>query len=238
MENEFTKLSEADREKYSSLHNSYPELGLVQGIYKTNCYGFGKRLPGKSGIFFAMSRLNHSCRPNCERWWNDERKIETLYALHDISTDEELTVYYTNIVLCRDERQARLDENWRFVCLCECCRLTGEQRILSDSRRERVKKTTESLESVVNERNIVKRALLKVKMAIKDMQDERLRGVVLASLCYDGYQISLLAKDLESAKKYIGMAHAEYLLGTGTDSFETKRMKGFKKKPKSHQNWR
>jgi hypothetical protein len=185
-----------------------------------------------------MSRLNHSCLPNCERWWNEEKRLETLYALRDINAGDELTIYYDTIVQRRTERQAKLKENWRFICQCDCCQLTDKAQIASDSRRERVKRITESIGTIVNDRNTIKRTLLQIKMAIKDMEEERVRGVLLASVCYDAYQIALLAKDLELAKKYIGMAHAEYLLGTGPASSKTKRMKEFKKKPKSHPNWR
>jgi len=237
MNSELENLSAQDKKAFSMLCNSYPERGSF-GIYKTNCFGLGKST-SSSAIFLVLSRANHSCVPNCERWWNTERKVETLHALRDINQDEELTIEYSADMVFkrRGVRQARVQKIWRFTCQCECCVLTGAAQVASDSRRQHVERIVDSVGILDRDKAMLKLSLQQIDVAIKCAEEEGLRGVSVASMCYDGYQIALTAKDLGKAKGYIRRVHAEYLLATGPTSAETKKMKRFVKKPKSHYNW-
>jgi hypothetical protein len=133
----FTHLSQDELRLVRRLYNAFPEEGDFDvGILRTNCYGLG--VDGKqSGLFLSLSRMNHSCQPNCERTWDSIRETETLYALQYIKPGEELMVWYDDMTeLTREERQSTLSERWRFECACECCSLTGEAQRQSDQRRE------------------------------------------------------------------------------------------------------
>ncbi|CZR61248.1 uncharacterized protein PAC_11144 [Phialocephala subalpina] len=70
------------------------------------------------GVFFRMSMLNHSCRPNATQTWNEELGEVTLYALEDIQQGEPITISYSP--------EARIDPAWvgktyRFNCSCKWC---------------------------------------------------------------------------------------------------------------------
>ena len=228
-------LSGDSKQKFSSLCNSFPELGLY-GIVKTNAFSLGTDdQPRHSGVFDILSRLNHSCIPNCERWWNEEKGMETLYTIKSIETGEELTIQYHG-ELRRIQRRNYILQVWRFDCNCECCRLIGEEQKLSDLHRTLIEHIVESIGSI-NTKADLRRAVLQVKRAVDYTKAEGIRGSLLARVCYDGYQISLLASNLGEARRYIDMAYDEYLLGTGPDSLQTKLMKGYLDNPKSHRNW-
>jgi hypothetical protein len=206
---------------------------------KTNIIGLGcsdNNRPRPSGLFLTLSRFNHSCVPNCERWWNEEKGVETLYSLKETPTGEELTIHYTDICSRRSTRQDYFHEIWRSECCCSCCQLKDEEQVRSDVRRETVKRILSSVGSI-NTRAELKRAQMQVKLAIQYTREEGIRGALLARIGYDGYQISLLAGNVKEAKSYVEMAYREYLLRTGPDSAESQKTKRYLENPKSHRNW-
>jgi SET domain len=223
---------------FLALCNSFPELGHY-GIVRTNAFGLGSVADNEQrrpGLFLNLSRLNHSCIPNCERWWDEAKEVETLYSLRDIEKGEELTIYYGEIISRRDTRQNLLRQVWRFECQCECCGLPGEEQVKSDVRRETISRTLSAIGSI-NTKAALRRAKSQVQRAVALTKEEGIRGGLLATVCYDGYQIFLLARQLRESKNYIEMAYQEYLLGTGPDSPETRKMKDYLERPKSHANW-
>lgn len=124
-------LSNTKRKKFGKLYNAFPEQNQV-GIVETNSYGLGCN-SDLCGVFDRISRINHSFRPNAERWWDSERGVETVYAIRDIAVDEEITVAYTSVSgKNQEERKTILYRGWRFECSCGCCILTGSAREMSD----------------------------------------------------------------------------------------------------------
>jgi SET domain len=222
---EIGKLSETDLEKFSSLCNAFPELGLA-GTWKTNCFAMGRA--NSSAVFSTICRINHSCQPNCERRWQPDRKVETLYALRDIEPDEELTIVYTNEFRRRSERQAEHQRRWRFTCQCECCQLTGDAQVISDCRRESAYQMRGTVRDWMENQHY-RHLLPRMKKAAKFMQDEGFRGSTLATVCYDVCQIATLARDIEVAKVYSKIALEEFVLGTGESSVFSVRMKEINK---------
>ena len=105
-------------------NNSTKTLG---GIVRTNSFADG-------GLFYKMSRINHSCSPNSVR-----RKISKsgpggssgvweVVALRDIKPGEEITIDYGAARL-KDvkERRKFLKETYNFWCECaRCSREAGE----------------------------------------------------------------------------------------------------------------
>lgn len=218
---EIGKLSETELQEFSSLCNVFPELGLA-GTWKTNCFAMGRAK--SSAIFPTICRINHSCRPNCERRWQPDRKVETLYALQDIEPDEELTIVYGTECRRRSERQAEYQSRWRFTCQCECCQLTGEAQVISDYHRESAHRIRGTVRNGMDSKEY-QHILPRLKNAVKSMQDEGFRGSALATVCYDVCQIAVLAGEIEVAKTYSKIALAEFVLGTGQFSSFSIRMR-------------
>jgi hypothetical protein len=218
---EIGKLSKSDLEQFSSLSNAFPELGLV-GIWKTNCFAMGRAKT--AAIFPTICRINHSCKPNCERRWQPDRKVETLHALKDITPDEELTIVYTSECRRRSERQAEYQSRWRFTCHCECCQLTGVAQVISDCRRESAHKLRGDVYKGMENKEYG-RLLPNLLKAVEFMQDEGFRGSALATVCYDVCQIATLVGNIDVAKAYSKIALQEFVLGTGKFSVFSMRMK-------------
>lgn len=225
-------LSNTKRKRFRALFNSFPEEEDL-GIIRTNCYALGTDSV-YCGVFRKLSRVNHSCTPNCERWWDSHRDAETLYALRDIDVGEELTVWYTSDVarMTRSERQEMLRRGWRFDCQCECCQLTGPAQTLSDKRRTKIKEIDDEVAF-----NVSRGMIILLKMALEYAEEEGLRGTAKTRICYDGFQVALGLKNLAEAKKFIKMCHDEYLLATGPTSEETQKMRRYMENPTSHVMW-
>jgi hypothetical protein len=225
------ELSKNKRKKFQRLYNAFPEHSDV-GILKTNCYGLGCD-ESRSGVFDKLSHVNHSCRPNAERWWDPDRGMETLYAVREIQENDEITVAYT---WCsgksREERQSYLLRGWRFECHCECCALTGNDRTLSDKRRRLIGKVDDMVGAYDPQKLIPL-----IKESLECCDKELLFGSTKARICYDGYQLALQIRNLREAKNFIEMAYEEYLLGTGLGSRETIKMAKYVQHPTSHASW-
>ncbi len=120
---EFTKLSPDEKALFLSLH--YRPLGprdtvrtnivraqqdlrpsvaalsveehiKIMAIYETNAFEAGEG----SVICPEASRINHSCLPNVNHYWNDTTGRETVHAVKDIAAGEEILTTY--IQICRD----------------------------------------------------------------------------------------------------------------------------------------
>jgi len=227
------ELSKNKRKRFNRLCNMFPELNDV-GIVKTNCYGLGCD-NFLSGVFDKLSYLNHSCRPNAERWWQPERGVETVYAIREIPEGEEITIAYSGVYdMAREERQSHLLRGWRFECSCECCELTGRERSLSDKSRRLIAKVDRMVGSVSYE---PQRLLPLILEALECCEKEALFGAPQARICYDGYQLVLKMRDLIQAKKFIKRAYEQHLMGKGRESPETKKILAYVQDPTSHPMW-
>ena len=84
-------------------------------IHQTNSFG---GVAG-CGVGINISRINHSCCPNCENIFN-EGKIE-ITANQNISAGQEITISYINDFKNFKERQENCHK-LGFVCSCELCK--------------------------------------------------------------------------------------------------------------------
>lgn len=91
----------------------------VSGTIRSNSFPFSlgtyQSRADQVGIFFMMSKLNHSCHPNAAQTWNPQTRHETLYALEDIKAGEQITISWSP--------QCRIDPKWvekilNFQCSC------------------------------------------------------------------------------------------------------------------------
>ena len=122
------------------------------GIVKTNSFSIElSDLRSYLAIFPIISRLNHSCQPNCNHYWSGSQfkgKIQNLFffglfvclffatirnyiftsvrAIQKINEDEELTISYMSpLQRCdfhtRESRRKILFEEFGFWCNCNLC---------------------------------------------------------------------------------------------------------------------
>ncbi|KAM0354920.1 hypothetical protein ACHAPU_000758 [Fusarium lateritium] len=87
------------------------------------------------GLFTTFCRMNHTCTPNTCWIYDEPSGFVEVYAVRDISQDEEITNSYIEVAC---SRQARLKElsNWGFACQCPACE--GPDAAKHDERRRRI----------------------------------------------------------------------------------------------------
>ncbi|RPB01129.1 SET domain-containing protein [Choiromyces venosus 120613-1] len=96
-------------------------MTIEAGIWLTNCFLIST---STSAIFDAMSRINHSCIPNVEMEWCEERGLMGVFAKRDlIAGDEVCRSYFEEEVGHRlvDVRREYLKGGWAFECGCKRC---------------------------------------------------------------------------------------------------------------------
>jgi hypothetical protein len=112
VENAVTNLTEEKRQSFLSLTDSKSlQPKTVKGIYLTNCFTLGTNKTSPSGMlpnlarlnltkwlsrtyFYLFFRLNDSCCPITEFFWNTEENVEELRATRLILSGTELTDCY------------------------------------------------------------------------------------------------------------------------------------------------
>ena len=134
------KLAKTDKQTFYSLHNSWPKLASQSmGIIKTNAVPLGVDSP-VGAIFPVISRINHSCLPNVNHYWNEMKGVETIFALKDIEANQEILTSYTDPFCDRATRQALIREGFQFECQCVLCSLEDKtEQKRSDIRRNLIK---------------------------------------------------------------------------------------------------
>jgi len=134
LENALGGLKAEKRLAFFSLADSRASLSnskkTARGIYFTNCYTLGQTRDSPAGMFLVFSRANHSCRPNCEFHWCQQRGVQELRANRCIEDGEELTDCYLDLSvegrITRAERQKVLLGAYGFQCSCQACNLDQE----------------------------------------------------------------------------------------------------------------
>lgn len=141
LEQRIEKLSQAEKDMFYSLSNSWPLISpKCMGIFKTNALPLGVDSP-TGAIFPIIARSNHSCLPNANHYWNESKGLETIFALKDIENNEEIHLSYCDPYTDKQTRQAKLKDGFTFDCNCEICSI--EDKIAqkrSDIRRNILKK--------------------------------------------------------------------------------------------------
>lgn len=171
LEKIFEKLTKTDQETFYSLHNSWPMLASkCLGIFKTNALPLGVDSP-VGAIFPVISRINHSCLPNVNHYWNESKGMETIYAMKDIPANQEILTAYKDPFCDKTTRKALLMESFNFECKCEICSIEDKMKQKqSDIRRNLMK----SLDSEIFEIAVFQpaKAMEKVYLMQKLMTDE------------------------------------------------------------------
>ena len=105
-----------------------------------------------AGIFEIASRFNHACVPNACFCWDEEKKVETIYAVHDIAqgevrdfrtlflgcanTRQEITLCYCDPFYDISMRKWEL-MHYGFECQCKACKNPDDPESFAHASRER-----------------------------------------------------------------------------------------------------
>jgi len=81
--------------------------------------------PG-SGLCITASRLNHSCLPNCSRYYVKDHGLMVISAGMPIARGDELTISYSDLCYATykdgfERFQEHLLKAWNFRCSCRAC---------------------------------------------------------------------------------------------------------------------
>ena len=172
--------------------------------YKVNAFN--------NGIFPTLSKLNHSCYPNTEIFWNVETGTRDLVALTDISPGEELCHSYLQAGWSWADRRSDLSHRWGFTCYCQCCRQGQDLHVMDLV--EQVNQTFHSHSGVV----------IKLTNILLDMEDLRLIRISKVLRVLDKiflhYSIdSLLSShycDMLERVAALGAQYSHFLQGPGS----------------------
>ncbi|KAK0195507.1 hypothetical protein F5146DRAFT_1025879 [Armillaria mellea] len=143
----YKRMPEERQKAFIALYNSHTQdgSGPIMGVIRTNGYGLGNQLEDKwlgavggtyTGVFNELSRLNHSCRPNTYRTFDRVSFAMEIRAVRDIEKGEELTTYYSDLLVPTTTRQQQL-EPYGVRCDCASC---SNPRVSDDRRMEIAKK--------------------------------------------------------------------------------------------------
>jgi hypothetical protein len=84
--------------------------------------------PIACGVYPRQAILNHSCEPNCALRFAAGGRL-LLSVVRDVAPDEELCIAYVDATDDIEARQARLMEQYSFVCTCAKCQ--RESRVVA-----------------------------------------------------------------------------------------------------------
>ena len=93
-----------------------------------------------SALFVTISRINHSCSPNVEwSFLEEKRTSKEVRVIRNIKKGEEVLADYIadgKSFLLKSERKGKLKMGWNFDCSCSLCSSDCEE---NDALRRRVK---------------------------------------------------------------------------------------------------
>lgn len=177
----------------------------------------------------AISRLNHSCVPNCEQTWDEETSTERIYASRDIKIGEEMCFSYVDPFLPRLTRLEYLRQSFRFECMCTACGHSDDE---SDKRRARLGEIFQRIQSVGSDAdegvNLTKEMLDLCDHEGLSMNAFRVQA------CYHAFQCLVRAKRFEEAQPWIERTVGYCEMCRGPDHADTELMRGYAKDPRSH----
>jgi hypothetical protein len=116
--------------------DTIPQVMLLDDILRSNALPIFDDPKLRAGLFLTASRLNHSCIPNADHYYDIKSGYKPVFANRDIEAGEEITISYINHVNPQVLRQMELKTRG-FVCRCSACDLrhpdsrVHEQRLRS-----------------------------------------------------------------------------------------------------------
>lgn len=231
MQGQFDGLSAAQQDAVMSLCDSSTvgDTKTLGGIYDTNSIGCASS--SCEGVLCEqVSRLNHSCLPNCEQFWEESTGLEKLFATKDISKGEELCISYVEPFLNTAQRRQVFQARYAFQCTCSSC--TSIQ-VEGDIRRDRLDElVTEFARGCSPD---AEKGIAQATELIRLCDEEGLgMQAFRAQACYHAFQCLLLAGRLEDSKEWIQRACYHLELCRGEENSDVVELRRYAEDPSCH----
>lgn len=230
-------LSKIEQRQFLSLHNNFPGKYPFSGIVKTNALPCGPQSP-IGGVYPTICLINHSCLPNAHNCWNSEINCETIHAIRDIKSGEEITISYDKGDPS-EPRRANLKQAFGFDCNCALCSLPPPDLQISDARRLQIQNLDSAIGDPERVMNKPHDCLADCYLLLQVLNEEYQggAGVLVARLYYDAFQISITHGDQARASVFAERGYRSRVMSEGEDCPDTRRSKNLMENPSGHRNF-
>ncbi|KAL9101671.1 MAG: hypothetical protein Q9163_003092 [Psora crenata] len=230
-------LSKTEQRQFLSLYNNFPGKHPFSGIVKTNALPCGPNSM-VGGVYPTICLINHSCLPNAHNSWNSDTKCETIHAIRNIKSGEEITISYDKGGPF-DSRHTHLREAFGFNCDCSLCSLPPPDRQVSDARRLQIEFLDDAVGDPDRVMNKPDDCLADCHRLLQVLEEEHKgsAGALIARLYYDAFQISIAHGDRARASVFAKRGHQLRVICEGEDSPETCKIKNLMENPAGHRNF-
>lgn len=230
-------LTKEQQRRFLTLHNAHPNMPPFAGTFKTNALpcGSGSMV---GGVYPTICRINHSCLPNAQNTWHEDRRHLTIYAIRPIKLGDEITIpYHEGGPKAR--RQADLQINFGFKCTCELCSLPLVNQSESDARQRKIKQLDIRIGDPRRMMQTPQESLTDCRVLLETLDREYRgqAGVLNARAYYDALQIAIAHGDQARASVFAHRAQVARVLSEGPESVEARRMLQFAQRPSSHRGY-
>jgi len=201
------------------------KLKRIMGV---NSIKYTNNLTNKTtqNLYLRISRINHSCNPNCG-WKPDINSHRcAVVSLVEIEKNQEITVnYYYNLADPRGEfclgyqqRQQKLNNLFSFRCLCQVCQQEGEDDQLRSEYRNMDQQLDQAVFAELNADALLKKAEMKLDLGkvldnqvlLKDIVDCLILLRFNLDLCRDTSVILKLTQKMNQLQKEAHLAVRSY----------------------------
>jgi hypothetical protein len=215
-------LDNRQRQSLLALYNLHPyndDFEQYIGIFKTNALPIETDGIG-GGIFLEASRLNHSCKNNAQKIWNQGIKRHTVHALRDIAEGEEITVYYLALDMAREVRRKELYDRLKFMCACPLCSLPLEESEESDKRLKRIAELDNLVGRDCKHMKYLLRTLRYVDEQVRLYEEQGPGDAGLPRAYFEAVQIAVANGDLARGSVFAHRAVEGWRTSSGSDCRE------------------
>lgn len=190
------------------------------------------------GVYPTACLINHSCIPNSHNSWNSDAGHETIHAILQIKSGEEVTILYDRGGPST-VRQVVLKEAFGFNCKCSGCSLPPAELQASDARRLLIQSLNEAIGDPFSMTISPKESLRSCQELLHALEEEYSGGAeaLNARLFYDAFQISVAHGDQARASIFAERAYKARVICEGEDSPGTLRAKSLALKPANHSSF-
>ncbi|KAI9839779.1 MAG: hypothetical protein M1837_002018 [Sclerophora amabilis] len=184
----------------------------------------------------ALSKTD--CFPNAHNSWNSDTKCETIHAVRDLKSGEEVTISYDEGG-SSDSRRTHLRDAFGFDCHCSLCSLSLPDLEISDARRLRIQRLDDAIGDPARVLNNPSDALTDCHRLFQVIEEEYEGSAtsLVARLYYDAFQISITHGDQARASVFAERGYKTRVLCEGEDSPETQTIKNLMENPTEHRNF-
>ncbi|CAE7217783.1 set5 [Symbiodinium natans] len=231
LQQQFDRLPVSSQTAVMELCDATPDEKGLKGVFDTNSIGCSS--PTLDGVLcLSVSRINHSCLPNCEQFWDEQMFREKIFACKDIQKGEELSISYVEPYLLAEERNDVFRRRYAFQCNCAAC--SSQSREASDRRRRRLGEMLAELGRGVSPDADAGVALAKELLQLCDEEGLALQGF-RAQACYHAFQCLLLAgRGQDEAAPWLRRARESLEATRGAGDPDVEALRGYEADPLSH----